>query len=112
VCESLARFEVKEVFPLSTRRKLVIAGTVLEGDVCKGMCAQIRLDAEAFWVLRIDAVEVIDRGLTSETLTGLVCDEQDAEAAELCKGLCPPGTVISVAEGSRLPPAGEATRRP
>jgi hypothetical protein len=95
----MARFEVKEVFPLSTRRKLVMAGTVLEGDVCKGMSAQIWLDGEAFWVLPIDSVEVIDRP-ASETLTGLVCAEQDGEAVALCKDLCPPGTVISVAEAS------------
>jgi hypothetical protein len=94
----MARFEVKEVFRLSTRQQLVIAGSVLEGSACKGMSARIWLDGDAFWVLPIDAVEVLDRRPGKETLTALVCDERDPEAAAWCNGLCPEGTVIDLIE--------------
>jgi len=92
----MAKFEVREVFRLPSRREFVLAGRITEGELKAGMSALVWLDSHAFWDLRVKSVEYIDRISVGESLTGLVIAEQDANDAETCSELCPTGTVIEV----------------
>jgi hypothetical protein len=96
----MAKFEVREVFRLSSRGQLVIAGIAIEGTVATGMNARVWLDGGAYWSLPIEAVEYIDRPALKESLIGLVCPESHPSDAEVCQTLCPLGTVIEIAEPS------------
>jgi hypothetical protein len=92
----MAKFEVREVFRLTSRGEFVIAGTVAEGEVRAGMCVSIWIDSKLFWDIPIKSIEFIDRIALKESLVALVCEEQSIEEALLCSDFCPLGTVIDV----------------
>ncbi len=91
-----ARFEVREVFRISARRKVVVAGVILEGIVRSGQIINFKLQDGLFCSAKIASVEYIDRVSSRESLVGLLCDEQDPQEAALYAELCPPGTVVGV----------------
>jgi hypothetical protein len=96
--KQMTKFEVREVFRLQSRRQVVIAGITLEGNARAGMHARVWLDSQAYWILKIESVEFIDRFQPQETLVGLLCNEQDPSDAETCGALCPMGTIIELTE--------------
>jgi len=91
-----ARFEVREVFRISARRKVVVAGVILDGTVRSGQIINFKLQDGLFCSAKIASVEYIDRVSSRESLVGLLCDEQDPQEAALYAELCPPGTVVEV----------------
>lgn len=92
----MTKFEIREVINLPRRVEFILAGRVLEGEVRAGMSALISTQAELYWSLTVNAIEYIDRISVGESLVGLVCMDDDDQAAEICSEFCPPGTVIEV----------------
>lgn len=92
-----ARFEVREVLRLTARRKVVLAGRVLDGIARSGQTINFKVPDGHSWSARIASVEFVDR-LFSEQLVGLLCDERDPREAALYAELCPPGTVVELSE--------------
>ena len=93
-----ARFEVRGVLRFTARRKVVLAGRVLEGIARSGQTIDFELPDGHFWSAKIAAVEFVDRILPEETLIGLLCDERDPKEAMLYAELCPPGTVVELSD--------------
>lgn len=94
----MAKFSVREVLWLQSRRELVLVGTIAEGMVSAGMQALVWLDGKAYWALPVTSVEFIDRLAVGESFVGLVCAGQTEDDARNCSELCLPGDVIEVAE--------------
>ena len=92
-----ARFEVREVLRLTARRKVVLAGRVLEGVARSGQTINFRYQDRHFSA-KIASVEFVDRVLPDETLVGLLCDERDPREATLYAQLCPRGTVVELSD--------------
>lgn len=92
----MTKFEIREVLNLPGRAEFILAGRVLDGEVRAGMLALISIQAELYWSLTIKAIEYIDRISVGESLVGLVCMDDDDQAAEACSEFCPPGTVIEI----------------
>jgi hypothetical protein len=70
-----AKFQIKTVFPIETKNYLVIGGTILEGEIGKGMSFTINNKK-----LTIKSVEFIDGyGETNESLTGLLLEYKDEQ---------------------------------
>lgn len=94
----MAKFGVREVLWLASRRELVLAGTIVEGTISAGMYARIWLDSQAFWSLPIKSVEAIDRVSAGGSLVGLVVHGLTEEDATVFSELCLPGDAIEVSE--------------
>jgi len=92
----MARFEVQEIFRLSSRRQVVVAGAIVDGSIRQGQKILFPLQDGLYCSAVITSVEYIDRPAFKESLVALVCNENDPQEAELYAGLCSPGTVISV----------------
>jgi len=92
----MAKFEVHEIFRLPARREIVIAGSVLEGQVSAGMSVQFELQPKLTCSAIIKGVEFIDRVAAHESLVGLVLVEQDEKEALVYSDLCPIGTIVDV----------------
>ena len=94
-----ARFEVREVLRFTARRKVVLAGRVLEGIARAGQTINFKVPDGLSWSARIASVEFVDR-LFSESLIGLLCDERDPREATLYAELCPAGTVVELSDAA------------
>jgi hypothetical protein len=68
--QSSARFEVREVLRFTARRKIVLAGRILDGIARAGQTINFRLPDGLTWSAKIAAVEFVDR-MFSEPLIGL-----------------------------------------
>jgi hypothetical protein len=90
-----ARFEVREVLRFAGRRKVVLAGHVLDGIARSGQIINFKVPDGHSWSAKIASVEVVDR-MFSEPLVGLLCDERDPREATLYAELCPPGTIVDL----------------
>ena len=84
------------MFRISARRKVVVAGVILDGIVRSGQIINFKLQDGLFCSAKIASVEYIDRVSSRESLVGLLCDEQDPQEAALYAELCPPGTIVEV----------------
>src|ERR1700757_4034357 len=82
-----ARFEVREVLRFTARRKVVLAGRVLDGIARSGQTINFRVPDGHSWSAKIASVEFVDR-MFAEPLIGLLCDERDAREATLYAELC------------------------
>jgi hypothetical protein len=94
-----ARFEVREVLRFTARRKVVLAGRVLEGIARSGQTINFKVPDGHAWSAKIASVEFVDR-VFSESLIGLLCDERDPREATLYAELCPPGSVVELSDGA------------
>ena len=94
-----ARFEVREVLRFTARRKVVLAGRVLDGIARSGQIINFKVPDGLSWSAKIDSVEFVDR-IFSEQLVGLLCDERDPREATLYAELCPPGTVVELSDAA------------
>ena len=94
-----ARFEVRAVFRFTARRKVVVAGRVLDGIARSGQTINFRVPDGGFWYAKIASVEFVDR-IFSEPLIGLLCDERDPKEALLYAEFCPPGTVVELSDAA------------
>ena len=94
-----ARFEVREVLRFKARRKVVLAGRVLDGIARSGQTINFKLPDGLSWSTKIASVEFVDR-MFSEQLVGLLCDERDPREATLYAELCPPGTVVDLRDAA------------
>jgi hypothetical protein len=92
-----ARFEVHKVLRYIARRKVVIAGRVLNGIARSGQTIHFKVPDGQAWSTEISSIEFVDR-LFSESLIGLLCDERDPREATLYAGLCPPGTIVELSD--------------
>ena len=81
------------------RRKVVLAGRVLDGIARSGQTINFKLPDGHFWPTKIASVEFVDR-MFSEQLVGLLCDERDPREATLYAELCPPGTVVELCDAA------------
>jgi len=97
-----ARFEVREVIRFTARRKVVLAGRVLDGIARSGQTIRFKLPDGLGWSARIASVEIVDRIFSGESLIGLLCDEQDPREAALYAELCPPGTVVELIDAAAV----------
>jgi hypothetical protein len=88
------------VFRLSARRKVVVAGVILDGVVRSGQIINFKLQDGLSCSTRIESVEYIDRVSTGESLVGLLCDEHDPQEAAVYAELCPAGTVVEVSDAA------------
>ena len=93
----MARFEVREVFRLTSRTQIVLAGVVLGGSVRAGDIASFELQPGLFLSAKVTGVEYLDRVSIGQSLVCLVLPERDSTEADLYADICPPGTVIDVA---------------
>ena len=98
-----ARFEVREVLRFTARRKVVLAGRVLEGVARPGQTIDFRFQDRLFCSVKIAAVEFVERILPDETLVGLLCEERDPREATLYAELCPRGTVVELSDAATQP---------
>ena len=94
-----ARFEVREVLRFTARRKVVLAGHVLDGIARPGQTINFKAPDGLPWSAKIASVEFVDR-MFSEQLVGLLCDERDPREATLYAELCPPGTVVELSDAA------------
>jgi hypothetical protein len=94
-----ARFEVREVLRFTARRKVVLAGRVLDGIARSGQTINFKVPDGHSWSAKIASVEFVDR-MFSAPLIGLLCDERDAREATLYAELCPPGTVVELSDAA------------
>jgi hypothetical protein len=96
-----ARFEVREVLRFVARRKVVLAGRVLDGIARCGQTIHFKVPDGGSWSAKITSVEFVDR-MFSEQLVGLLCDERDPREATLYAELCPPGTVVELSDAAAV----------
>ena len=87
----MATLKVREVFPLPSRRKFVVAGDILGGALKAGMFAQLC----AAQVL-VKSIEYVDRVSAGEPMVGLVFSETDTVNAVTSSKSCPAGSVLEV----------------
>lgn len=99
-----ARFEVREIFRFTARRKVVVAGRVIDGIARAGQTINFKAPDGLSWSARIASIEVVDRIFSGQSLIGLLCNEQDPREAELCTQLCPPGTVVELSDAAAVQP--------
>jgi hypothetical protein len=96
-----ARFEVREVLRFTARRKVVLAGRVLDGIARSGQTINFKVPDGHSWSAKIASVEFVDR-MFAEPLIGLLCDEGDPREATLYAELCPPGTVVELSDAAAV----------
>ena len=94
----MSKFEVHDVFRLPSRKQFVVAGKIVDGRAAAGMTVLVRLDPETLWSIPVVSVQFVDRLTGKDSLVGLLCDEQRAGDAEICREHCPMGTVIELCE--------------
>ena len=95
-----ARFEVREVLRFVARRKVVLAGRVLEGIARSGQTINFKVPDGHSWSAKIASVEFVDRIFPEERLIGLLCDERDPREATLYAELCPRGTIVELSDAA------------
>lgn len=83
---------------MTARRKVVLAGRVLDGIARSGQTINFKVPDGLPWSARIASVEFIDRMFSERPLIGLLCDERDPREATLYAELCPPGTVVELSD--------------
>jgi hypothetical protein len=98
-----ARFEVRSVFRFTARRKVVLAGRVLDGIARSGQTINFKLPDGLVYSAKIASVEFVERQF-SESLVGLLCNEQDPKEAMLFAELCPPGTIVELSDAAAATP--------
>jgi hypothetical protein len=94
-----ARFEVREVLRFTARRKVALAGRVLDGVARSGQTINFKVPDGLSWSARIASIEFVDRTF-SEPLIALLCDERDPREATLYAELCPPGTIVELSDAT------------
>lgn len=93
----MAEFLVTRIFTLENRKTVFICGTILSGEIRKGMIVKILVDSELFWVKPVDTVEYVHSPMgKSETALGLLYS--DSEELHWITGLSPIGESIKVVE--------------
>ena len=92
----MSRFEVREVFRLTSRKQIFIAGIILEGSVRVGDTVLFDLQEGLCCSAEIIGVEYLDRVAMSESLVCLVFAERDPNEATVYSTLCPSGTLITI----------------
>jgi hypothetical protein len=93
-----ARFEVREVLRFVARRKVVLAGRVVEGIARSGQTINFKVPDRLSWSTKIASIEFVDRIFPEERLVGLLCDERDPKEAMLYAELCPRGTIVELSD--------------
>lgn len=97
----MAKFLVKDTFELSERQFFVLAGSVVEGEISKGMLIRIPLNTKLEVTERIDAVEWLTG---RDGVSTALCMKADHEVVEFWRGLNIKGDLLEVSiEPSEIP---------
>lgn len=79
----MAKFHVRNTFELPERQLFVLAGSVIEGEVSKGMLIHVPFNPMLHMTERIDAVE---RLTGKDGISIGLCLKADRELAEFWRG--------------------------
>lgn len=102
----MARFEVREIFRLTSRAQIVVAGNVLDGTVKSGSVASFELQPGLVLSAKVASVEYLDRVGIGQSLVCPLLPDRDATEAEIYAEICPPGTIINVDDPTTAAHAG------
>ncbi len=92
----MSKFHVRDTFELPERRLLVLAGSVVEGEIAAGMFVHVPFNPRFGLVECIHAVERLtgDRGAELA-----LCVEADEELAEFWRGINIDDEILEVTTG-------------
>jgi hypothetical protein len=81
----MPRFHVRDTFEILDRKLFVMAGSVVEGEIRKGMFVRVPFNSSLDMTARIHSIEFARRLGGSEDVC--LCIESEPELAEILRGL-------------------------
>jgi hypothetical protein len=96
-CTIMVKFLASRTFNLESMKMFFLCGSILSGEIKKGMAVKIWVDSELFWIKPVEAIEFVD-GPEKESEMALGLSYSDTEELEWLSGLSPTGEAIEIVE--------------